>query len=208
MSQKIIIADDHTVVLFGISIMLKHGLPETKVETVKSYPELLEIITLKEFDILLLDINMPGAKNLNMVEEIKKICPNIKIMIFTTHDESLGLEYIKVGADGYLNKLSKEEEIIYAIKSLINDGFYYSQKLAKTSILGISSNTIFNNPESLLTKREMEVYHYILKGYRTADIANELNIHISTISSYKKRVLKKLNVSSAFELVEKYHIKK
>jgi two-component system response regulator FimZ (fimbrial Z protein) len=207
MSIKIIIADDHAVVLAGTSMIIKSGIPEATITMVKSYPELLEQMSKADYDVLLLDINMPGSKNLKMIAELKNINTQTKLIVFTSYDEHAALEYIKAGAHGYINKLYPEEEILYAIHAVIEQGYYYSQKLAKLAMNNLNAPNKTNDPEKLLTKREFEVYKLLYQGLGNLEIANGLDIHMSTVSTLKKRIFGKLKVANITELIKTYHLK-
>uniref|UniRef100_A0AAU6WL42 Response regulator transcription factor n=1 Tax=Chryseobacterium endophyticum TaxID=1854762 RepID=A0AAU6WL42_9FLAO len=117
MSKKILIADDHDIVLTGTSLILESKIKDIIIDTAENYIEVLEkVITSLPYDLIILDINMPESKNKKMISEIKEIRAETKILIFSVHDESVALQYIQEGADGYLNKLSKVEEIAEAVK--------------------------------------------------------------------------------------------
>lgn len=206
MSVKIIIADDHNVVLVGMSIMISDGIPKSEVDSVQSYPELLEVLSQTEYDVVLLDINMPGTKNLKMIDEIKKLSPNIKIIVFTSHDENVGVQYIKAGANSYISKLSSENDILETIKLVIEKGTYYSQELAQVAFKELNKHKVEHvDPSSLLSEREIEIFNLLLNGRGNQEIATKLQIHMSTVSTYKKRLFEKLNIRNLTELIKVYH---
>lgn len=202
---KILIADDHSVVIAGTKMILEAAFPNIKVETAKSYTEMLHIYEKGMSDILLLDINMPGTKNLAMITELKKINPRTKIVVFSSYDEVVALRYIQAGADGYINKMSENNELIYAINAVAKNGFYYSQKLTKLAMNLLGQDTITKDPNRVLSEREVEVFELLLAGTGNLEISNKLGLHMSTVSTYKKRILQKLKIDNLAHLIKQYH---
>lgn len=202
--MKIIIADDHSVVLLGTKMIIESELPEATVVLAKTYTELLKSYEEDSYDILFLDINMPGTKNVAMINELKTMNASTKIIVFSSYDEHVALEYIRAGADGYLNKMSEEDEVVQAIKSVIANGFYYSQKLAKLGMTTMEVKAIEKDLKSLLSNRESEVFDLLLLGLGNLEISSQLQLHMSTVSTYKKRILEKLQVSNVYELIKNF----
>lgn len=205
MAIKIIIADDHGVVLAGTSMIIEAGITDASVEIARSYQELVRSMEQTNFDVLLLDINMPGTKNVQMVGELKEISPDIKIIIFSSYDEQVALQYIKAGANGYINKNYPENELISSIKAVIENGFYYSQELAKLAMSSLQEEQKVVDPRSLLSDRELEVFNLLLAGNSNIAISKILNVHISTTSTFKKRVMEKLGLPNIATLVKTYY---
>lgn len=210
MSLKILIADDHVVVLIGTKIIIQSEIPDASVETVKNYTELLETFKENHFDILILDINMPGTQNMAMISELKSINKDTKIIVFSSYDEKVALRYIKAGADGYVNKTSDDNEILLAIESVIKKGFYYSVELLNLGmeqlVKGVDAKE--RDPKTQLSKKEFIVFEMLLEGFGNLEIANKLKLHMSTVSTYKKRILQKLNGSNTTELIKMYYLNK
>lgn len=202
---KIIIADDHSVVLTGTKIIIEASLRNVALEMVKCYSELLQLYEKEHFDILLLDINMPGTKNLAMIAELRKLNSKTKIVVFSSYDEQIALRYIRAGADGFISKMSENDEIIYAINSIIDNGYYFSQKITKMALNELNKNYQDKDPKTLLSDREAEVFELLLAGSGNLEISNKLKLHMSTVSTYKKRILEKLNMSNIAELIKNYY---
>jgi DNA-binding NarL/FixJ family response regulator len=204
--MKIVIADDHGVVLLGTKMIIESELANATVAMVKTYTELLEIYEKDSFDILLLDINMPGTKNLAMIAELKKINSNTKIIVFSSYDEQVALRYIKAGADGYVNKMSEDDEITTAIQSVLENGYYYSQKLATLTMNQLREGVKDIIPKKVLSEREFEVFQLFLAGLGNMEISTRLQIHMSTVSTYKQRILKKLESANTTEMIKRYYL--
>ncbi|THV56439.1 response regulator [Chryseobacterium candidae] len=200
MTRKIIIADDHFVVRLGTTLILESHYKDVTISCAESYTELTEKLCAESFDLLILDINMPESKYLNMIDEIKIIQPNLKILVFSVYDDDIAVQYIIEGADGYINKLSDENNILEAVQQIFETGTYYSQDIVKKLVLSAKKDTPIN-PLETLSEREKEIFDLLAKGYGNIEISNELNLHLSTVSTYKSRIYKKLNIKNTVDLV-------
>lgn len=206
MKYKILIVDDHLVVKAGVSIILNNDIDDLDISYSKNYIETLVFVKKCEYDLIILDINIPGGKSIEMIAEIKAILPNVKILMFSAYEEeSYALRYIYAGADGYLNKLSGEEKIVEAVKSIMKNGKF----LTDTIIYKLNDNYNNNepvNPFDKLSSREIEITKLLVKGDGNLEISNYLEIKMSTVSTYKNRVFEKLKINNLVELIEKYNL--
>ena len=134
--KTILIVDDHLVIKAGVSIILNNEINGLNISYSSTYPETIKLINKGKYDIIILDINIPGGKSTEMISEIKSILPNVKILMFSAYEEeSYALRYIHAGADGYLNKLSSEEKIVEAVNSIIENGSYLTPSVITLSHL-------------------------------------------------------------------------
>src|SRR5690606_40541065 len=125
--KKILIADDHSIVRLGASIIIKECIPEADIQQAQTYDEVYGFLRNQPFDLLLLDINMPGGNNINVIKELLAIQPSVKILVFSSYEESLyALRYINAGACGYLNKTTAMSELKNTIESIMTGGKYMS----------------------------------------------------------------------------------
>ncbi|RXM50433.1 MULTISPECIES: response regulator transcription factor [unclassified Chryseobacterium] len=200
MDRKIIIADDHFVVRLGTTLILESHYKDVKISCAESYTDLTNQLHAEQFDLLILDINMPESKYLSMIGELKEIQPSLKILVFSVYDNDIAAQYIIEGADGYINKLSDENNILEAVQQILETGTYYSQEIVKKLVSSAKKDTPIN-PLEILSEREKEIFDLLVKGYGNIEISNELNLHLSTVSTYKARVYKKLNIKNAVDLV-------
>ena len=130
--KTILIVDDHLVVKAGVSIILNNEIKDLKISFSSNYCETLKLIKKKKYDLIILDINIPGGKSTEMIAEIKSFLPNVKILMFSAYEEeSYALRYIHAGANGYLNKLSSEEKIVEAVNSIFEKGCYLTDDLVE-----------------------------------------------------------------------------
>lgn len=194
--KKILITDDHYVVRKGIAFLLEANLQhDCTIEYAESFSETLEKVSQDSFDLLILDIHMPDSGFKTMVKQIKQIQDSLKILIFSADDEKIAFQYIEEGADGYINKNSEESQILKAVTYIFNDGFYYSKEIIDM----MNSKTI--KPIKKLSERELEVFKLLVEGNGNIEIANALDIQMSTISTHKKKIFEKLNVKTIVDLI-------
>ncbi|SHH34895.1 two component transcriptional regulator, LuxR family [Chryseobacterium oranimense] len=199
MNERILIADDHYVVRAGTALVLESVYPKTNIDFAENYDQVKEHISNHDYDLLLLDTDMPGTQYKKMVSELKGIQKNLKILVFSGHGKDVAIQYIREGAEGYLNKQSSKEEIREAVKSVIQKGYYYPSEL-----IGLIVQNKKGNPVEKLSTREYEIFQLLAKGSGNLEIGNKLDIQMSTVSTYKKRIFKKLNVSNIAELIKVY----
>ena len=198
---NILLADDHSVVRHGISLILKGSFDNLDIAHADDFLKTIQLLKTQDFDLVILDISIPEGKGIQMVELIKNIQPLVKILIFSAHEEELyALRYLKAGADGYLNKLSSETEFQEAFNSMIKNGNYVSQSI-KNQIVSNTLNKKSDNPLELLSNRELEIARLLVRGEGNLEIANKLELQNSTVSTYKNRIFEKLVISNTVALV-------
>jgi DNA-binding NarL/FixJ family response regulator len=201
-----LIADDHSVVRQGVSLLIKELFFSAKIHQAGNFKETLKVLRETPIDLLVLDINFPDGNSLNIIAEIKAIQPDLKILILSAYDEDIyALRYLNAGASGYLNKGSNEEEMKQALKSMMLSGKYITQKI-KDRILDsyISKKPI--NPLELLSNREVEVARLLIKGYGNMEIAEHLNVKKSTVSTFKNRIFEKLEIDNLADLIDFFQL--
>jgi two-component system, NarL family, invasion response regulator UvrY len=206
--KKILIADDHSIVRIGTTMLIKDALHnQVAIQEATTFDQALALLHNEEVNLILLDINIPGGNNIDMINAIKVRNKNVKILVFSSYDESIfAIRYIKAGANGYLSKDSSEEEFKKAILSVLDGNIYLSDKLKEQSIsdfLGKKSNI---NTLQDMSNREIEVINLLVKGYSTSEIAHTLNIRLNTVSTFKSHIYTKLNVSNVVELISKVQL--
>lgn len=200
MNRKFLILDDHVIVRQGIDFLLKSRYLSSEVYHAGKMKEALEILISTRIDLFFLDINIPDGTGVDMIPEIRKQNDTTKILVFSGLDEEqYALRFMTAGADGYINKLSNEEDIIYAIESVLNKGKYISEK-TKELLLEYMTKPIPLNPLERLSVRELEVARLLAHGNGNLEISNHLNIGVSTVSTHKLRIFEKLKVKNTVAL--------
>lgn len=204
MEKKILIADDHGVVRLGLSMIIKKLRPSIIIEEVDDYQKVMAIIKEKTFDLAILDLNMPNGNFQEALQAIKSRNPETKVMIFSSQDEGLyAVRYLKMGADGFLHKDSNDVEINRALVKMLDQGRYMSEDVKDSLIYDkLNKQETAVSPLKVLSSREMEIAERLVIGEPMKNISSDLNIHASTVSTYKTRILEKLNIQSIPELIK------
>jgi len=204
--KRVLIADDHSIVRLGASIIIKEVLKTEDIVHAESYDEAKRKIQEAQYDLLILDLNMPGGNNIRMVQEILNLQPEIKILVFSSYDKQIyALRYIEAGAMGYLNKSTSMLELRDALERLKEGKKYMSDSVRDQYIeILTKSKTEVNkkNPLLTLSDRETDVAKQLIKGYGVVDVAKAMDLNPSTVSTYKSRIFKKLNIKNIPELIK------
>lgn len=203
-----ITADDHRVVTKSVSFILKELYNNSFVYEVNTLEQVVEIIQNTSINLLILDVTFPDGVSLNIIPTLKKIQPNLKILIFSGHDEDIyALRYLQAGVNGYLHKFCTEDEIKNAIIEVINFNRYLSRNIQEK----LSNNFIAKksqNPLEQLSNRELEISRLMIEGYGNLEICTELNLQKSTVSTYKNRIFEKLEIEHISELIHIFNLYK
>lgn len=201
MTKKILIADDHHVVRIGTAMILEKNFNHFEIDFAETYGEAKNKIESEKYDLVILDIELPGSILKSMVKEIKKISEDTLILIFTSYKENIALQYIEEGANGFLNKQSDPDHFVKAIEALFKDGYYYTPEITNELLKGNRKRNAVEN----LSEREMQIFNLLAKGNGNLEIANALNIEESTVGTYKRRVYQKLKITNLVELLDIYN---
>lgn len=207
-NYHVLIADDHSIVRYGTSFVIKEMLPTGTIREAHNFDQALKLLEADRFDLMVLDINIPGGNNLQMIDVIRLRQPHVKILIFSGYDEQVyALRYLQAGADGYLVKQAPEAELKMAIQTLQNNDKYISPTVRQSLLNGLSTKKAFShNPLTSLSNREMEIMQQLVMGAAVAEIGATLGLQMSTVSTYKSRIFEKLKVTNVVDLVEKVRL--
>lgn len=198
--KKLIIADDHSVVRAGIKQILSEipGL-EVVAEATNTEETLAEVRSHRP-DLLILDLSMPGRGGFAVLGELKKEKSSPAVLVLSMHPEELYAKRVfKAGASGYLNKESTTEKLKEAITKILAGGRYVSESFAE-QLLSEFGNDDSKPAHEKLTDREFQVMHFLVGGKTVTEISRELALSVKTISTYRSRILKKLNLKNNVEL--------
>jgi DNA-binding NarL/FixJ family response regulator len=201
-----LIADDHSVVRQGVSLLVKELFLNATIHNAGTFKETLKIVKETQLDVLILDINFPDGNSLAIIGDIKTMQPDIKILMFTAYDESIyAMRYLNAGASGFLSKGCNENEIKHAIKSMMVSGKYVTQNIKDRILDSYISKTPIN-PLEKLSVREVEVARLLIKGYGNLEISELLQIKKTTVSTFKNRVFEKLEIDNLAALIELFQV--
>ena len=199
---KVLIVDDHELVRHGFKSLLGSQDGIDVVDTLSSGEEAVDWCRDHDgdVDVILMDVNMPGIGGVEATHRISKIWPNIGIIIVTVHDEGpLPKKLLNGGARGYLTKGNGVEEMIAAIEDVNSGKHYIAKDIAQQLALSVLPGE--TNPLDLLSRREIQVLMMIAQGTKTLEISETLNLSPKTISTYRKRLHEKLDVTSDIEML-------
>lgn len=208
--RKILIADDHSIVRLGASVVINEKFKNTEIVSATTIEEVYNNLKNSSFDLLLLDINMPGGNNIKVIKEIINLQQDLKILVFSSYDENIyALRYIEAGAAGYLNKNTAMEELANAIQSIQERGRYMSDAVKDLYVQKLTTNKSTldkTNPLFKLSNREMDVAKHLIEGHGILEVSNLLKLSSSTVSTYKSRIFEKLAVNNIPELIELFKL--
>jgi DNA-binding NarL/FixJ family response regulator len=194
MSNAILIADDHSMIRKGLKLYLQINLLQQDVTEVSNCHEVMKELIKKKYTHLLLDIILADGNSLEIIPNIRRVYPNLKILVFSMQPAEVYAEALKqYQIHNYLSKTAGEDEILRELKRFIES----KDDEHRPPVIQHKQN-----PFSTLAPRELEVMHYVLKGMGTKDIAEVLNLKMNTVSTIKSRIYEKTNAINIKELLE------
>jgi two-component system invasion response regulator UvrY len=198
---RVLIADDHAVTRRGLKEILVREFEDTACGEAGNAQEVLSQVLSHDWDLLILDVTMPGRSGLDILSELKEARPKVPVLVLSMHPEDqYAKRALKAGASGYMNKLSAPEELIKAVRKVLAGGRYVSAALAEKLALDLSAQA--EGPlHERLSDRELEVLRMIGSGEMLSQIADKLNLSASTVSTYRERILEKMNMTTTAELM-------
>lgn len=204
---KVIIADDHPLVRVGLRHLLSDcGDIELKDEA-ETGVDLLQKMREKHYDVVVVDLFMPGKSGLELVKQIKNELPKTPILVLSTHKEDIyAVRAIKAGAAGYICKDYAASDLVSAIRKVAHGGSFISQKVAELMAKEMRTTKTDDMGHSLLSNREYQVFLLTAKGMGSSEIANKLNLSIKTVSTHKARIKEKTKLNNNSEII-RYAIK-
>lgn len=205
--MRILLTEDHAVVRQGLKLILADHFKKVVFGEARTATETLALVWKEKWDVVVLDITLPGRSGLEVLKEIKHSRPKLPVLILSMHPEDqFAVRTLKAGAAGYLTKESAGEELVGAIKKVVGGGRYISPSLAErmASYLAID---VRQAPHERLSDREFLILRLIGSGKQVSQIGKELSLSVSTISTYRKRILEKMDMKNNAELTH-YAIQK
>ena len=202
---KILIADDHTLFRKGLKHILSEYPDMVVTDEASNGQEVLDKIWHNDYDMVLLDITMPGMTGLDALKQLKNDKPKLPVLVLSMHpEEQYAVRVIRAGASGYLRKESAPDELITAIQKISGGRKYITSSLAERLADDMEPTT--ENPHDTLSDREFEVFRMIAAGKTIKQIAEALFLNARTISTYRSRILEKMQMKTNAELIH-YAIK-
>jgi two-component system, NarL family, invasion response regulator UvrY len=197
---KILIADDHPIVRQGFKQVLQDTADLVVADEAGNGQEVLGLVSKKDYDVILLDISMPGKNGLEVLKELKVLNPKIPVLILSIYpEEQYAIRALKAGASGYLTKASAPEELISAIRKVSRGGKFISSSLAEKIAYELDGDS-GKAPHETLSDREYQILLMIASGKTVSDIAAEMCLSVKTVSTYRSRIIDKMKLKNNAEL--------
>src|SRR5437660_6064745 len=198
---RILLVDDHTIVRDGLKQILSRTFPQAVFGEARNAREAFAAIENTKWDVILLDISLPGQSGLDVLKQIKILQSEAKVLVLTMHPEDqYATRVLKAGASGYLTKETASEEVVTAVNKLLAGGKYVSAAFAQNLLAGLGNPTP-KAPHEMLSDREYQVLRLLASGKSSKEIGSDLGLSIKTVSTYRTRVLKKLNLKTNADII-------
>jgi two-component system, NarL family, invasion response regulator UvrY len=200
--MKILIADDHTIVRRGLKQLLLEEYPFAVIEEVGDAEELIKKVILQKWDILISDISMPGRSGIDALHQIKQIAPDLPVLMMSMYPEDqYAVKVLKAGAAGFLGKDTIHIDLINAVEKVMAGKKFITPAIAERLLNSVQTNSSRPLHEAL-SHREFEVFMLLVQGKSSTDIAEQLVISATTVSTYRGRILEKMKMKSNTELIK------
>lgn len=198
---RIVIADDHTIVREGLKQLLLAASDFAVTGEAQDGHEVMQRVREMEFDVLLLDISMPGKSGIELIKQVRAEKPKLRILILSMHEEQqYAVRAIRAGAAGYLTKESASAQLVSAIRKVAGGGAFISAQVAELLALDAMPQTD-GPPHASLSDREFHVFRLLVSGETVTDIGEKLNLSVKTVSTHKARIMQKMGMGNQAELI-------
>jgi DNA-binding NarL/FixJ family response regulator len=197
---RVLIVDDYEITRRGLTDIFADAFPQLQVGEANNSPTALELFMKQEWDLALVDINIPGRNGLEVLEEMKRLRPRTPVLVLSGYpEEEFAIRALKLGASGYLNKSLASDEILAAAKKALAGGKYVTASLAEKLAAALGSD-VQQTPHECLSSRELQVLRMVAIGRTIKEIAAEIALSKKTVATYRARVAKKLGLGSNVQL--------
>jgi len=198
---RIVVADDHAIVREGLKQLLCAAGDLEVVGEAADGHEVIKVVREKDFDVLLLDMSMPGKSGIELIRQVKGEKPKLRILVLTMHEEhQYAIRAIRAGASGYLTKESASRQLLEALRKVASGGAFISSEVAEQLALGAMPDAT-RAPHESLSDREFQIFRLIAAGKSISDIGEMLNLSVKTVSTHKANILQKMNMAGTAELI-------
>ena len=198
--KRFIIADDHAIIRYALKTILLSAFMNAHVEEVVDAEDLLRKVLQEEWDVVITDISMPGRSGLEILQQIRLTHPKLPVLVLSMYPEELyAVRVMKAGGSGYLRKDTAMQELVNAVNRVLLGKKYITPSIAEHLAHSIENDSS-NVPHEDLSDREFEIAKLLASGMSLTDISEKLSLSITTISTYRIRIMKKLNLKTNAEL--------
>jgi DNA-binding NarL/FixJ family response regulator len=204
---RIAIADDHAIVREGLKRIVSDAAEFEVVDEAADGTEVMRVVRTREFDVLVLDLSMPGRSGMELIKLVKSERPKLRVLVLSMHQElQYAVRAIKSGASGYLTKESAPAQLVQAIRKIAGGGAFISAEVAEQLALGAMPGGEPAAPHQSLSDREFEVFELLAAGVSVTEIGARLTLSVKTVSTHKANLMQKLGLANQSELI-RYAIK-
>ncbi len=197
---RVLIADDHTVVRRGLRQILLEGFPLAEVEEVADAEELVKRIIQSPWDLVISDLSMPGRSGLEALQQIKQIQPKLPVLILSIHpEEQYAIRVLRAGASGYLSKDMAPDELVIAVQKVLMGKKYITDTIAE-KLASVLDQDASKAPHEILSDREFSVLKLLASGKSVSEIADSMFLSVTTVSTYRTRIMSKMNMKNNADL--------
>lgn len=200
--MKLLVIDDHAVVRKGLVQILDEASFTVQVHEAGRGEDVLDMVRSTPYDVIILDLHLPGMSGFQVLEQLQTVHPDIPVIILSMHDEEeYGVRVLRAGASGFVAKGTDPDVILDAVQRVATGKRYISPALAEHLLVALDTDAD-RSPHETLSDREFEVFRRIVDGQSVTEIGKELHLSVKTISTYRTRILEKLNMDSNADLVK------
>ena len=198
---RLVIADDYTIVREGLKQVLAAAADLAIAGEARDGFEVMARVRELDFEVLLLDMSMPGKSGIELIKQVRAEKPKLRILVLSMHEEpQYAVRAIKAGASGYLTKDSASAQLVQAIRKVAGGGAFISAEVAEQLALGAMPQ-VDGPPHSALSDREFQVFQMLVSGKSVTDIGNELNLSVKTVSTHKAHIMQKMQLANQTEMI-------
>lgn len=202
--RNVLLVDDHHMVCLGMGMLVKTVIADTTLYFAHTYEDALNEIKTHQMDLVILDLGIPGGIGTSMIKTFRNVQQNIRILVCSGRDELLNApDYIQAGANGFLHKSSSDDETEKAIRMVLEGKKYVSPAVQRKMFDSVLNGEPTNNPFESLSPREKQVLELLLTGKWTKEIADDLKVKFSTVSTQKTKIFQKFGVENIVDLIRK-----
>jgi DNA-binding NarL/FixJ family response regulator len=204
--KKFLLADDHHVVRAGLGLIIKDEFSNAEIDECSNGNCVWKKVQRTEYDLIILDMTMPGTDSIRLLKNIFTLRPDQKVMIFTMSNVAIyAKKYLALGVKGFMNKEAEPSEVRRGIAAILSNRKYLGSDM-KHILTCVDLDNQASSPFDRLTGRELEIMNLLVEGKNVSEIAAILSLHISTVSTHKTNIMLKLDVSNVVELIKTVHL--
>jgi DNA-binding NarL/FixJ family response regulator len=198
---RLVVADDHTIVREGLKQVLAAASDISLVGEARDGHEVMARVRDLDFDLLLLDMSMPGKSGIELIKQVRAEKPKLRILVLSMHEEpQYAVRAIKAGAAGYLTKESASAQLVAAIRKVAGGGAFISAEVAEQLAFDAMPQ-VDGPPHQALSDREFQVFQLIVSGRSVTEIGADLNLSVKTVSTHKAHIMQKMRMTNQTELI-------